>query len=41
MDGFDLSEMLRLRLSIVDILEAKIRRAAETGNPYISVRELF
>lgn len=41
MDGFDLSEMLRLKMSIVDVLEAKIRRAAETGNPYISVRELF
>lgn len=41
MDGFDLSEMLRLKLSVVDVLEAKIRRAAETGNPFISVRELF
>ena len=41
MDGFDLSEMLRLRLSIVDVLEAKVREAAETGNPFVSVRELF
>lgn len=41
MSGFDLSEMLRLRLSFVEVLEAKIRRAAETGSPYISVRELF
>lgn len=41
MDGFDLSEMLRLQLSIVDVLAAKIRRAAETGSPYIPVRELF
>ncbi|HDH28848.1 MAG TPA: hypothetical protein ENH13_06915 [Euryarchaeota archaeon] len=41
MDGFDLSEMLTLRLSFVDILEAKVRKAAETGNPFISVRELF
>jgi hypothetical protein len=41
MDGFDLSEMLRLRLSIVDVLEAKVRKAAETGSPFVSVRELF
>lgn len=41
MDGFDLFEMLRLRLSVVDVLAAKTRRAAETGSPYISVRDLF
>ena len=41
MDGFDLSEMLRRRLSVVDVLEAKVRRAAETGRPFIPVRELF
>ena len=41
MDGFDLSEMLRLRLSIVDVLEAKIRSAAETGCAYVPVRDLF
>ena len=41
MDGFDLSEMLSLRLSIVEVLEAKVRKAAETGNPYTSVRDLF
>lgn len=41
MDGFDLSEMLRLRLSIAEVLEAKTRRAAETGNPFTPVRELF
>lgn len=41
MDGFDLSEMLRQRLSVVDVLEAKVRRAAETGKPFIPVRELF
>lgn len=41
MDGFDLSEILRQRLSLVDVLEAKIRRAAETGRPYIPVREIF
>jgi hypothetical protein len=41
MDGYDLSEMLRLRLSFVDVLDAKVRRAAETGRPFVSVRELF
>ena len=41
MDGFDLSEMLRLRLSFVEILQAKVRRAAETGSPFVSVRDLF
>lgn len=41
MDGFDLSEMLRRRLSVIDVLEAKVRRAAETGRPFIPVRELF
>ncbi len=40
MSGLDLSEILKLRLSIVEVLEAKVRRAAETGNPYVSVRDL-
>lgn len=40
MDGFDISEMLRRRLSIADVLREKVRRAAETGNPYIPVRDL-
>ena len=41
MDGFDLSEMLRRRLSLITVLDMKVRRAAETGHPLISVRELF
>lgn len=41
MDGFDLSEMLRLKLSFVDVMDAKVRRAAETGCPFIPVRDLF
>ena len=41
MDGFDLSEMLRRRLSFVAVIDMKIRRAAETGHPLVSVRELF
>ncbi len=41
MNGFDLSEMLRRRLPFVKVLEAKVRRAAETGCPFVSVRDLF
>lgn len=41
MDGQDLSEMLMRRLSVVDVLAAKVRRAAETGNPFIRVRDLM
>jgi len=41
MDGFDLSEMLRRRLPFVEVLETKVRRAAETGFPFVSVRDLF
>ncbi len=41
MDGFDLSEMLRLKLSFIDVMDAKVRRAAETGYPFVPVRELF
>jgi len=41
MDGFDLSEMLRLRRPFVDVMEAKVRKAAETGSPFVSVRDLF
>jgi hypothetical protein len=41
MDGYDLSEMLRLKLSFVDVIDAKVRRAAETGCPFVPVRDLF
>jgi len=41
MDGFDLCEMLRMKLSFVDVMDAKVRMAAETGNPFVSVRDLF
>jgi hypothetical protein len=40
-DGFDLVEMLRRQLSVVDVLSAKVRKAAETGHPFVSVRDLF
>lgn len=41
MDGYDLFEMLNQKLSLEQVLEAKARRAAETGLPFVNVRELF
>jgi len=41
MDGFDLSEMLRLKLSFIDVMNEKVRKAAETGFPFVPVRDLF
>jgi hypothetical protein len=40
MDGGDLSEVLRNKLSVTKVLAAKVRKAAETGNPFIRVRDL-
>jgi hypothetical protein len=40
MDGLDLSEMLTRRLSVLDVLAAKVRRAAETGSPFARIRDL-
>lgn len=40
MDGLDLYEILRLRISFEGTIAAKVRRAAETGRPFVSVREL-
>ena len=40
MDGLDLSDMLNHRLSVVNVLAAKVRSAAETGSPFIRVRDL-
>ena len=39
-DGFDLYEVLSRRVSLVDVLDAKARRAAETNRAYVSVRDL-
>jgi hypothetical protein len=39
-DGFDLYEVLSRRFSLIDVLEAKARRAAETNRAYVSVRDL-
>lgn len=41
MDGFDFSEMLRLQLSMKEVVEAKTRKASETGAVYTPVRDLF
>jgi hypothetical protein len=40
MDGLDLSDMLQQRLSFNEVLSKKVRRAAETGRPFVRVREL-
>jgi Restriction endonuclease len=40
-DGLDITEMLNRQLSFNEVLKAKVRSAAETGNPYTSVRDLF
>jgi hypothetical protein len=41
MDGFDLSEALSRELPLNEILERKVRRAAETGFAFVRVRDLF
>jgi len=41
MDGLDMYEILSRNLSLADVLSKKIRRAAESGNPFVSVRDLY
>lgn len=41
MNGHDLYETLNRGLSLNHVLERKVRRAAETGHPFISVHDLF
>jgi hypothetical protein len=41
MDGYDLYETLNREIPLSNVLEAKVRRAAETGSLFVSVRELF
>jgi hypothetical protein len=41
MDGLDLHDMLDKGLSFADVMAKKVRRAAETGNPFIRVRDLY
>ena len=40
MDGLDISEMLQRKLSLNEVLSKKVRRAAETGNPFVRLRDL-
>ncbi|MCK9489793.1 MAG: restriction endonuclease [Xanthomonadales bacterium] len=41
MDGFDLYETLEREIPLAQVLERKVRRAAETGSPFVRVRDLF
>jgi hypothetical protein len=41
MDGYDLYETLNREIPLNDVLERKVRRAAETGSPFARVRDLF
>lgn len=41
MDGYDLYETLNREIPLNHVLERKVRRAAETGSPFIRVRDLF
>ena len=41
MDGSDLYEALHRELPLNKVLDQKVRRAAETGFPFVAVRDLF
>lgn len=41
MDGRDLYDMLDREIPLNQVLERKVRRAAETGMPFLRVRDLF
>lgn len=41
MDGLDIYEALNRQLPLNHVIEQKARRAAETGNPFVRVTELF
>ncbi|MER8779421.1 restriction endonuclease [Mesorhizobium sp. M0977] len=41
MDGLDLHDSLSRRLSLNEVISRKARRAVETGNPFVRVRDLF
>lgn len=40
-DGLDLYEVLSRKVSLITVLEAKLRRAAETNQAFVSLRELI
>jgi hypothetical protein len=41
MDGLDLYEMLDRALPLADVVARKVRRAAESGDPFVRVRDLY
>jgi Restriction endonuclease len=41
MDGLDLHEALNREITLVHLIESKVRRAAETGEPFAGVGALF
>ncbi len=41
MDGLDLYNVIDRRLPLGEVLDCKVRRAAETGRAFIRVRDLF
>lgn len=41
MDGLDLCEMLMQKLGFKNVLSKKVRRAAETGRPFVRLRDLI
>lgn len=41
MDGLDMYEMLDRPLSFADVLARKVRRAAESGEPFVRIRDLY
>lgn len=41
MDGYDIHETLHREIPLNHVLERKVRRAAETGSPFVRVRDLF
>jgi len=40
-DGLDMHEIIHSRLSLIEVLEEKLRRAAETNRAFVPVRELL
>ena len=41
MDGYDLYSLLKNKLNLCTVLEKKVRRAAETNQAFVPVRDLF
>lgn len=41
MDGLDICEMLQRKLSLNEVLSKKVRCAAETGKPFVRLRDLL